>query len=144
MKIYLIILSLLILGCTPEKGKLRKSRYNYSVDQLKSDKGEPVKMSENNMNSKYEMYHYEDEVYQVSGSSVIAKFRSPKDHEKNIQYWRHLLSNTYYKIEKDSKGKSSHSSLNILSCKKKGLTIYFSDSGSVLRIGESMGGRGVK
>ena len=131
------------MSCTAEKSKLRKSRYNYTVEQLKSEKGEPVKMSENNLNSSYDMYHYEDEVYQISGSSVIAKFRNPKDHEKNIQYWRHFLKNTYYKIENDSKSKS-HSPLNILICKTKGLTIYFNQSGSVLRIGQSMGGKGDK
>lgn len=143
MKNYLLIILFLFIACSPETSKLRNSRYNYTVDQLKAEKGVPTKTTENNLNSNYEMYHYKNEVYQVRGSQVIAKFRSPLENEKNIQYWRHFLKGIYYKIIKDNKSKS-HSPNYILICKSRGLTIYFNQIGSVLRVGESMGGKGDK
>lgn len=144
MKYFLFILLITLISCSPEKGKLRQAHYNYSVDQLNAEKGTPHKTSKNYLDENYEMYHYDDdEVYQVSGNKVIAKFRNAKNHEKNIQYWRHLLSGVYYKIEKDTKSKT-HSPNNILRCPSKGLTIYFNSSGFVLRVGESMGGKGGK
>lgn len=143
MKFFFFLLTFFLFACSPEKGTLRNSRYHYTVNQLQADKGPPEKTTENIINTKYEMYHYGNDVYQINGNKVITKFRNPLEYEKNIQYWRHLLKGIYYKIEIDKKSKS-HSPNNILSCKIKGLTIYFNNIGSVLRIGESMGVKGEK
>lgn len=143
MRFYLIIIFVFAISCTPQKSKLRDSKYNFTVEQLKAQKGDPLTTSENNLNSDYQMYNYDDETFQVSGNRVIAKFRNPLSHERNIQYWRHLLKSIYYKIDLDRKNKS-HNSNKVLKCPSKGLTIYFNTKGSVLRIGESMGGKGDK
>lgn len=141
MKLGYFILLFSIIACAPEKGEKRLSKYNYTTENLKSDKGEPKVKKINDLNADYEMYHYKNEVYQVSGNKVIARFRDPKDHEKDIQYWRHHLKGEYYSLQKDTKSKS-HNPMNILTCKSKGLTIYFNSKGQVKRVGESMGGKG--
>lgn len=138
-----LIIFIITLSCSPKKNESFKNHYNYTVDALKAEKGEPKKKSKNEINVDFEMYHYENETYQISGNNVIAKFRNPQNFEANIQYWRHLLKGIFYKIEKEEVTKS-HSPFSILKCPSRGLTIYFNQKGSVIRIGESMGGKGEK
>lgn len=138
MKILLFISVLLFVSCAPEKGQRRSGfeDYTYTVSDLKSDKGEPKSTVQNELNDEYEMYHYEDETYQVSGHKVIAKYRNPSEKEENIQYWRHHLKSDYYKIAPSKS--QGHTKMYVLSCQSKGLTIYFNGEGDVKRIAQSL------
>jgi hypothetical protein len=82
-----------------------------------------------------EMFEYDDESFQVKNDQVIMKFRAPLDSEKSIQFWRHKFSSETYSIE--SHNKSEHTQDYKLINLNRGITVVFSESGTVLRIAKS-------
>lgn len=138
MRILFIFSIFFITSCSVDYKSNQGNKYNYTVSDLVEQQGQPQSKVTNEVDKSFQMYHYQHQSYQVQDQSVIAKFRAPSVNEKNIQYWRHLFSEEYYKIENDN---SSYQGIKLLklTVTSKGITVvYNKNNGQVLRIIESM------
>lgn len=135
MKIKLLVISSLILIFSSCSKSIAPKAY-LSEKELVSLKGEPLSKSNNLIKPSSQMYQYENESYQVEDGQVLAKFRDPIGDEKNIQYWRHTLEGSDYKIE-ELVGKSHNKEFQLLT-KNSDLIVQFNESGNVLRISSNV------
>lgn len=138
MKVLFLLFIFFTTGCSVDYKSNQDKKYSFTVSKLVEQQGQPQSKVTNEVDESFQMYNYQLESYQVQDQSVIARFRTPNIKEKNIQYWRHLFSEEYYKIENDNSSFQGVKLLKLIVINKGITVVYSKNNGQVLRIIESM------